>query len=54
MDSFFPVTTAEIAKNCFMCWNLRNQKYCILNQPYSKEDYLKKIEEYNLSFSLFN
>jgi len=35
-------------QNCFMSWNLRNQKYCILNQPYSKEEYEKKLEEYNL------
>jgi len=35
-------------QNCFMSWNLRNQKYCILNQPYSKEEYEKKIQEYNL------
>jgi len=35
-------------QNCFMSWNLRNQKYCILNQPYSKEEYEKKLKEYNL------
>lgn len=34
-------------QNCFMSWNLRNQKYCILNQPYSKEEYFKKIKEFN-------
>jgi len=31
-----------------MCWNLRNKKYHILNQPYSKEEYEKKLQEYNL------
>jgi hypothetical protein len=31
-----------------MSWNLRNQKYCILNQQYSKEEYEKQLEEYNL------
>ena len=35
-------------QNCFMSWNLRNQKYCILNQPYTKEEYEKKIQEYDL------
>ncbi len=34
--------------NCFMCWNLRNKSYHILNQPYSEEEYAKKIKEYNL------
>ena len=35
-------------QDCFMCWNLRNQKYCILNQQYSKEEYKNKLKEYNL------
>ncbi|MCX6720682.1 MAG: hypothetical protein NTW11_02670 [Candidatus Staskawiczbacteria bacterium] len=47
MDSYF-LYDCRNCQNCFMSWNLRNQKYCILNQPYSKEDYFKKIEEYNL------
>ena len=47
MDSLF-LYDCRNCQNCFMCWNLRNQKYCILNQPYIKEDYEKKIEEYNL------
>lgn len=34
--------------DCFMCWNLRDKKYHILNQPYTKEEYQKKIAEYNL------
>ncbi|MEI7424766.1 MAG: hypothetical protein WCK10_01460 [Candidatus Staskawiczbacteria bacterium] len=48
MDSSF-LYDCRNCQNCFMSWNLRNQKYCILNQPYSKEEYFKKIEEYNLS-----
>jgi hypothetical protein len=48
MDSYF-LYDCRNCQNCFMSWNLRNQKYCILNQPYSKEDYFKKIEEYNLA-----
>ena len=47
IDSYF-LYDCRNCQNCFMSWNLRNQKYCILNQPYSKEDYFKKIEEYNL------
>lgn len=35
--------------NCFLSYNLRNKQYYFLNQPYSKEEYLKKIGEYNLS-----
>lgn len=34
--------------NCFLSWNLRNKEYYILNQPYSKEDYFKKIGEFDL------
>ena len=48
IDSYF-LYDCRNCQNCFMSWNLRNQKYCILNQPYSKEDYFKKIEEYNLA-----
>lgn len=47
MDSSF-LYDCRNCQNCFMCWNLRNQKYCILNQPYSKEEYEKKLKEYNL------
>ncbi len=36
-------------RNCFMCWNLRNKEYYILNQPYSKEEYFQKLKEYNLN-----
>ena len=35
-------------QNCLGCVNLRNKSYCIFNQPYSKEDYEKKVKEYNL------
>lgn len=34
--------------SCFLCWNLRGKQYHILNQPYSKEDYQKKIKDFNL------
>src|SRR3989339_1220222 len=47
MDSLF-LYDCRNCQNCFMSWNLRNQKYCILNQPYSKEEYEEKVKEYNL------
>lgn len=31
--------------NCFGCVNLRNKNYYIFNEPYSKEEYEKKIKE---------
>lgn len=35
--------------NCFMSSNLRNKSYVFKNQQYSREDYLKKLAEYELS-----
>ena len=35
-------------QNCFGCTNLRHKKYHIFNQPYSKEEYFKKLKEFNL------
>ncbi len=35
--------------NCFGCVNLRNQQYHIFNEQYTKEEYQKKIQEFNLS-----
>jgi hypothetical protein len=34
--------------NILLCTNLRNKQFHIENQPYSKEEYLAKIKEYNL------
>lgn len=34
--------------DCFGCSNLKNKKYHIFNQPYSKEEYEKKIVDYSL------
>ena len=34
--------------NCFGCVNLRGEKNCIFNIKYSKDDYDKKIKEFNL------
>ncbi len=34
--------------NCFLSSNLRNKSHYIENQPYSKEEYFKKLKEYDL------
>nr|KKS46743.1 MAG: hypothetical protein UV11_C0025G0015 [Candidatus Giovannonibacteria bacterium GW2011_GWF2_42_19] len=34
-------------QNCFMCWNLRNKKYYILNQRYSREEYFEKLKSFD-------
>ncbi len=34
--------------DCFGCVNLSNQSYCIFNVQYSKEEYEKKIKEFDL------
>lgn len=36
-------------QNCFLSYNLRNKQYCILNQQYTKEEYNKKISQWDLS-----
>jgi len=36
-------------QNCFGCANLRNKKYCIFNEQYTKEEYEKRLKEFNLS-----
>jgi len=33
--------------DCFGCVNLRNKSYYIFNRPYAKEEYRKKIEEFD-------
>jgi len=33
--------------DCFGCVNLSNKKYCFFNEQYSKEEYQKKIGEFN-------
>lgn len=34
--------------NCFLSYNLRGQSYMFMNQKYSKEEYFKKVNEFNL------
>src|SRR3989339_2172251 len=35
--------------HCLLCSNLQHKEYCILNKQYTKEEYLKKIQEYKLN-----
>ncbi len=35
-------------QNCFGCVNLRHKKYHIFNKQYTKEEYFKKLKEFNL------
>ncbi len=42
MDSSFLFNCIGCS-NCFGCVNLRNQKYCIFNKKYTKEEYEKEI-----------
>jgi len=46
-DSYF-IEDCRNCSNCFMCKGLRNKQYCILNIQYSKDEYEKKVKEYNL------
>lgn len=51
MDSLFLYDCRNV-KDCFMCWNLRNKQYYILNEQYTKEEYFQKIKSLNTkSFS---
>ncbi len=34
--------------DCFGCVNLRNKQYYIFNQPYSREQYLEKMKEFDI------
>lgn len=36
-------------QNCLGCVNLKNKSYCIFNEQYAKEEYEKKIKEFNLN-----
>ncbi len=47
IDSYFLVDCANCS-NCFMSYNLRNKKFCIRNQQYTREDYFKELAKFNL------
>ncbi len=46
-DSYF-LNYSDNCNNCFGSVNLRHKEYYIWNKQYSKEEYFKKIEEFNL------
>jgi len=46
IDSYF-LYDCRNCQNCFMSWNLRNKQYYIENVQYSKEEYEKKLQEFN-------
>ena len=47
LDSAF-LYDCRNCQNCFACVGLRNKKYHIFNQPYSKKDYQCEIKKYDL------
>ena len=47
MDSWF-LFSCRNCHDCFGCTNMRNASHCIFNEQYSKEEYKKKMEEFNL------
>ncbi|HHD92301.1 MAG TPA: hypothetical protein ENL06_01585, partial [Candidatus Portnoybacteria bacterium] len=47
LDSYF-LYNCHNCQNCFGCVNLKNKQYCIFNKQYSKEEYFKKLKEFNL------
>ncbi len=48
IDSYF-LYDCRNCQNCFMCWNLRNNKYCIRNEQYTKEEYENKLKNIKLN-----
>lgn len=46
-DSWF-LKDCQNCRDCLGCKNLRNKQYHIFNQPYSKEEYEKRVAEYHL------
>jgi hypothetical protein len=46
-DSFF-LLDCRGCSNCIGCINLRQQKYCIFNEQYTKEEYEEKIQSLRL------
>lgn len=47
-DSAF-LLDCKNCSHCFICYGLRNKEYYIANKPYTKEEYLKKINSLPLS-----
>jgi len=47
-DNSFFLYGCSGCSDCLGCVNLRNKSYHIFNKPYSKEDYLAKVREFDL------
>jgi hypothetical protein len=47
-DSAF-LLDCKSCSNCFMCYGLRNKKFCIANKQYSEEDYNKELSKLPIS-----
>lgn len=47
-DSYF-LQDCIGCRNCFGCCNLKQKQYYVLNEPYSKGEYYKKLESFNLN-----
>ncbi|MEI6280446.1 MAG: hypothetical protein WCP17_00385, partial [bacterium] len=50
-DSMF-LFNCRNCHDCFGCVNLVNQEYCIFNKQYTKEEYNKKLKEFDFGSSL--
>jgi len=40
-------------RNCFLCTNLKNKEYYFMNEPLSKEEYKKRVEDFKGSHQNF-
>ncbi|OGI71670.1 hypothetical protein A3B84_00255 [Candidatus Nomurabacteria bacterium RIFCSPHIGHO2_02_FULL_35_13] len=47
MDSYYSIDCIN-CNDCILSYNLRNKKFCIRNKQYSKEEYFKELEKFNL------
>lgn len=47
LDSYYLVDCINCS-NCFLSYNLRNKKFCIKNTQYTKNEYFKELEKFNL------
>jgi len=47
VDSYFILDCINCS-NCFGCVNLRNKKFCIWNEQYSKEQYFETLKKFNI------
>ena len=44
INSFF-LFDCRNCQDCFLCWNLRNKRYCIRNKQYTKEEYENELKK---------